>query len=122
MAETWAILNERMLPEDTLYLTEDYGLYWLLDRSPPHPIVTHAGNLFRPDMFRVLQYGMDSSADVMKAIVRERPTWIVFGDRTQWAYGPETEVGKVLQPVLAADYILERSPAERAIYRLRDHR
>jgi Dolichyl-phosphate-mannose-protein mannosyltransferase len=122
MANTRTFLKTRMLPGDTLYLTVDYGLYWLLERSPPHPIVTHAGNLFRPDMFRVLPYGMSSAADVMEAIVQERPTWIVFGDETQWKYGPETEVGKVLQPVLARDYTLEPSPADRAIYRLRDRR
>jgi len=120
MADTRVLLSNDMKPGDTLYLTTDYLLYWLLERTPPHPIVTHAGNLFRPGMFRVLPYGMNTSADVMRAIVATRPTWIVFGAETVNKYEQGTEVGQVLQPVLASQYELKPSPAGRMVYRLRD--
>ncbi len=117
--ETRAMLNERMKPNDTLYLTTDYLLYWLLERTPPHPVVTHAGNLFRPGMFRVLPYGMKTSGDVMRAIIATRPTWIVFGEDTAAKYSEGTEVGDILQPFLASEYEREPSPNGRMIYRLR---
>jgi 4-amino-4-deoxy-L-arabinose transferase-like glycosyltransferase len=118
MADTLAILSEEMGPGDTLYLATDYLLYWLLERAPPHPIVTHAGSLFKPGMFRVLPFGMNTSADVMRAIVAARPTWIVFDTDYMKLY-EEGEVGQVLQPVLASQYELTPSPARRAIYHLR---
>jgi 4-amino-4-deoxy-L-arabinose transferase-like glycosyltransferase len=117
MAETRAMLAQNMKPQDTLYLTTDYLLYWLLDRTPPHPLVTHAGNLFRPAMFSVLPYDVKTSADLMRAIVSQHPTWIVFGVETEAKYVQGTEVGDVLQPVLAVQYEREPSPAGRAIYR-----
>lgn len=101
LLETYVELHDTMKPGETLYLTTDYLLYWLLEREPPHPIVTHAGNLFRPGMFHVLPYGMNTSADVMRAIVAVRPTWIVFGADTIWRYEKETDVGQLLQPVLS---------------------
>jgi Dolichyl-phosphate-mannose-protein mannosyltransferase len=120
MAETRAMLSNEMKPEDTLYLTTDYLLYWLLERTPPHPIATHAGNVFKPGMFRVLPYGMNTSADVMRAIVAAKPTWIVLGGPFVNKYEQGTEVGQVLQPVLRSEYELKPSPAGRMIYRLRD--
>ena len=119
IGETRAMLNERMKPNDTLYLTTDYLLYWLLERTPPHPIVTHAGNLFRPGMFRVLPYGMKTSGDVMQTVIATRPTWIVFGEDTVARYSRGTEVGDILQPVLESEYEREPSPKGRMIYRLR---
>jgi hypothetical protein len=118
MAETRAMLAQNMKSQDTLYLTTDYLLYWLLERAPPHPLVTHAGNVFRPAMFSVLPYHLKTSADLMRAIVSQHPTWIVFGIETEAKYESGTEVGEVLQPVLAAQYAREPSPAGRAIYRL----
>jgi hypothetical protein len=115
---TLAVLSREMRPSDTLYLTTDYMLYWMLDRAPPHPIVTHAGNLFRPAMFQILPFGMTTSADVMRAIVAAKPTWIVM--ETPNRYGEETDVGKVLQPALTSSYQLVPSPMHRLIYRLRD--
>jgi hypothetical protein len=120
LADTLVMLSNEMKPGDTLYLTTDYLLYWLLERSPPHPIVTHAGNLFRPGMFRVLPYGMNASADVMRAIVAVRPTWIVFGADTVDKYEQGTEVGQVLQPALASEYEHKAAPEGRIIYRLRN--
>jgi hypothetical protein len=52
------------------------------------------------------------------AIMRIRPTWIVFGDQTQWKYATGTEVGNVIQPILSADYMLVPSPNQREIYHL----
>lgn len=109
-----------MRPQDTLYLTTDYGLYWLLERVPPHPLVTHAGNLFRPHMLGVLPYGIATSADLMHAIVASRPTWIVFGAETADKYDRGTEVGDILQPVLATEYARQPAPAGRTIYRRRE--
>lgn len=119
MAETRALLAENIKPEDTLYLTTDYLLYWLLARAPPHPLVTHAGNLFRPGTFSVLPYEIKTSADLMRAIVAKRPTWIVFGAETESKYELGTEVGDILQPLLASHYAHETSPFGRTIFRLR---
>jgi hypothetical protein len=120
MADTRAMLSKEMKSGDTLYLTTDYLLYWLLERTPPHPLVTHAGNLFKPGMFRVVPFGMNTSADVMRAIVAVRPTWIVFSTDLMDKYQQGTEVGQILQPVLASQYELKPSPEGRLIYRLRD--
>jgi hypothetical protein len=117
-SETFAILSKEIQPGDTLYATTDYLLYWLMDRAPPHPIVTHAGNLFRPGMLSVLPFGMSTSADVMRSIVATPPTWIILGAPPN-RYGPETDVGEVLQPVIASKYELFPSPSGRLIYRLR---
>jgi hypothetical protein len=119
MVETLGVLSARLQPDDTLYLNTDYGLYWLLERSPPHPLVTHAGNLFRPHMFSVLPYGISTSADLMRAIVAARPTWIVFDEETASRCAAGTEVGSVMQPVLATQYQLQPAPQGRTIYRLR---
>ncbi|MBN8605308.1 MAG: glycosyltransferase family 39 protein [Caulobacterales bacterium] len=118
-AEVYSELRAAMQPGDTLYATSDYVLYWLLDRDPPHPIVTHAGNLFRPYMFRELPFGVETSAELMQRIVATHPTWIVFSDETDWKYAADTEVGAVLQPVLAAEYEESPAPAGRHIYHLR---
>jgi len=122
MAQTRALLRERMRPGDSLYLTTDYGLYWLLGKSPPHPIVTHAGNLFRPQVFRVLPYGIRSSGELMRVILSRKPTWIVFDDEDGPRYFNDPEVGRVLLPVLGSEYVVQPSPAHRLIYRLRDTR
>lgn len=121
-AETYRLLADRMAPSDTLYATVDYALYWLLDRTPPHPIVTHARNIARDFMFRTLPYGLRTGGEVMRAALATRPTWIVFCrdcEETKW-YAPDTEIGRVLAPILARDYELQPSPAGRAIFRLRD--
>jgi hypothetical protein len=63
---------------------------------------------------------MKTSADVMRAIVAATPTWIVFATSTESKYEEGTDVGQVLQPVLALQYELKPSPPGRAIYRLRE--
>ena len=119
MAETRAFLQAQMAPSDTLYLTTDYGLYWLLGRSPPHPLVTHAGNLFRPFMFRVLPYHISSSAQLMGQILMTRPTWIVFDDEDGPRYFRDRDVAQILNPVLASDYTRVPAPRHRWIFRLK---
>ena len=119
MAQTYAILRHRMGPGDTLYATTDYALYWLLDRDPPHPIVTHAGCLFKPYVFRQLAFHLDTSEAVMRVIVARRPTYIVFDDEDGPRYAAGTAVGRILQPVVRADYERLPSPEHRMIFRLK---
>jgi hypothetical protein len=72
-------LNQRFKEGDTLFVTHNILLYWLLDREPPLPIAAFPENIFRERQIVKPLMGEDYTTEkVLNDILDRRPTFIVM--------------------------------------------
>ncbi|MCA3574159.1 MAG: hypothetical protein IOC86_09600 [Aestuariivirga sp.] len=82
MGQTFSIarfLQPRLKEGDTLYVTHNILLYWLLDKDPPLPIAAFPSNVFRDIQIVKPLLGEDYTTErVLNDILDRRPSFIVM--------------------------------------------
>ena len=97
-------------------MMSDHLAYWLLGAYPPTRLSTHPSVLTKPDIITAIE-GPHATPDTeLGKILAARPEFVVKPPSVDYLSG-WPEVARVLEKVLARDYVLDTVIAGRQVYR-----
>jgi len=110
-------LQSIVKPGDTLFVTHDTLLYWLMGDYPPIPVAAFPWNLWQEDTILKPLYGPEMTTEAaFDQIAAKAPTWIVVPTPERLT-GFDGEPGHTVPQRILDDYSLQGTVSARLIYR-----
>ena len=100
----------------SLYMMSDHLVYWLVGSYPPTRLSTHPSLLTKPDIIAVIEGPNATPESETRKIFDVQPDFVVKPQSVPYLSG-WPEVTRLLEEVLARDYVLETIIEGRQVYR-----
>lgn len=111
-------LSKELKKGDTMYLMDKQLLYWIYDKSPPRPSVTHPSILARAELLKAIPNAKKTTEDELYEVLRTRPTYILKPVDVWYFYDHRSSMD-LLSSTLDSDYDLVYEVKDLELYMIK---